>query len=73
VNELAERVGITPQNISVLKTGRAKGIRFNTLEKLCLVLDCQPGELLAFESPAVGAELDRTQRQSDSWLNASRS
>jgi putative transcriptional regulator len=56
VNELAERVGITPQNLSVLKTGRAKGIRFNTLEKLCEALDCQPGDLLAFESPASSGE-----------------
>jgi putative transcriptional regulator len=56
VNELAERVGITPQNLSVLKTGRAKGIRFNTLEKLCEALDCQPGDLLAFEHPEKGAE-----------------
>jgi putative transcriptional regulator len=54
VNELAERVGITPQNLSVLKTGRAKGIRFNTLEKLCEALACQPGDLLAFENSAVG-------------------
>ena len=50
VNELAQLVGITPQNLSVLKTGRAKGIRFNTLEKLCEALDCQPGDLLAFEN-----------------------
>jgi putative transcriptional regulator len=49
LNDLAERVGITPQNLSVLKTGRAKAIRFTTLEKLCAVLDCQPGDLLAFE------------------------
>jgi len=56
VNELAERVGITPQNLSVLKTGRAKGIRFNTLEKLCEALDCQPGDLLAFEKPAADAD-----------------
>ena len=54
VNELAERVGITPQNLSVLKTGRAKGIRFNTLEKICEVLDCQPGDLLAYEPAAAG-------------------
>jgi putative transcriptional regulator len=49
LNELAELVGITPQNLSVLKTGRAKAIRFTTLEKLCEVLDCQPGDLFAFE------------------------
>ncbi len=49
LNELAEAVGITPQNLSVLKTGRAKAIRFSTLEKLCEVLRCQPGDLLEFE------------------------
>jgi len=55
LNELAERVGITAQNLSVLKTGRAKAIRFGTLEKLCEVLDCQPGDLFAFENPAAEA------------------
>jgi len=55
LNTLAERVGITPQNLSVLKTGRAKAIRFSTLELLCEVLECQPGDLLAFEkTPARG-------------------
>jgi putative transcriptional regulator len=49
LNTLAEQVGITPQNLSVLKTGRAKAIRFSTLEKLCECLDCQPGDLLMFE------------------------
>lgn len=49
LNTLAERVGITPQNLSVLKTGRAKAIRFGTLELLCEVLECQPGDLLTFE------------------------
>lgn len=49
VNTLAEKVGITPQNLSVLKTGRAKAIRFSTLEALCEALDCQPGDILAFE------------------------
>jgi putative transcriptional regulator len=57
LNELAERVGITAQNLSVLKTGRARAIRFSTLEKLCEVLECQPGDLFAFEGPASrGAE-----------------
>jgi putative transcriptional regulator len=55
LNELAERVGITAQNLSVLKTGRARAIRFGTLEKLCEVLDCQPGDLFAFENPAADA------------------
>ncbi len=55
LNELAERVGITAQNLSVLKTGRARAIRFSTLEKLCEVLECQPGDLFAFEAPAGSA------------------
>ena len=52
LNELAEKVGITPQNLSVLKTGKARAIRFSTLEKLCEVLECQPGDLFAFEGAA---------------------
>ncbi len=55
LNELAERVGITPQNLSVLKTGRARAVRFSTLEKLCEVLACQPGDLFAFEPPDANA------------------
>ncbi|HTU50416.1 MAG TPA: helix-turn-helix transcriptional regulator [Acidobacteriaceae bacterium] len=49
LNALAELVGITAQNLSVLKAGRARAIRFSTLERLCEVLDCQPGDLLSFE------------------------
>jgi len=56
LNELAERVGITPQNLSVLKTGKARAIRFSTLEKLCEVLECQPGDLFAFEPGVAAAE-----------------
>jgi putative transcriptional regulator len=48
LNDLAAKVGITPQNLSVLKTGRAKAIRFSTLEKICSALDCQPGDILVF-------------------------
>jgi len=44
--ELAEAIGITEQNLSRLKSGKAKGIRFETLSKICAVLDCQPGDLL---------------------------
>ena len=44
--ELADKVGITEQNISVLKSGKVKGIRFETLAKICQALDCQPGDLL---------------------------
>jgi putative transcriptional regulator len=47
---LAERIGITPANLAVLKNGRAKAVRFNTLEALCIALDCQPGDLLRWEA-----------------------
>ena len=50
VGELADRVGITPANLAVLKNGRAKAVRFATLAALCEVLDCQPGDLLRFEA-----------------------
>ncbi|MCB0728823.1 MAG: helix-turn-helix transcriptional regulator [Ignavibacteria bacterium] len=46
--ELAEILGITPANLSILKTGKAKGIRFNTLEEICKALNCQPGDILEF-------------------------
>lgn len=49
VTELAEKVGITIANISVLKNGKAKAIRFSTLEAVCTALDCQPGDILAME------------------------
>ncbi|MEU3551738.1 helix-turn-helix transcriptional regulator [Streptomyces longwoodensis] len=49
VGELAERVGITPANLAVLKNGRAKAVRFTTLAALCEVLECQPGDLLRWE------------------------
>lgn len=59
LNTLAELVGITAQNLSVLKTGKAKAIRFDTLEKICAVLACQPGDLLAFSGePVVADERD---------------
>ena len=67
LNELADRVGITAQNLSVLKTGKAKAIRFSTLEKLCEVLRCQPGDLFAFESPSAAADaaIDRARSSQD--------
>lgn len=49
-NELAEEIGITPQNLSVLRSGRAKAIRFSTLSAICQVLECQPGDILAFDA-----------------------
>ena len=47
--ELAAKIGITPANLSILKTGKAKAIRFSTLEAICDVLDCQPGNILEFK------------------------
>ena len=52
--ELAEAVGITEQNISLLKSGKVKGVRFETLAKICAYLDCQPGDLLEYEPDADG-------------------
>ncbi|MGI5370015.1 transcriptional regulator [Streptomyces sp. A244] len=69
VGELAERVGITPANLAVLKNGRAKAVRFSTLAALCEVLECQPGDLLRWETeepagptagPASGSAVDST-------------
>jgi putative transcriptional regulator len=54
VGELADRVGITPANLAVLKNGRARAVRFATLAALCEALDCQPGDLLRYESEDVG-------------------
>lgn len=48
--QLAELVGITEQNVSLLKSGKVKGVRFETLEKICEVLECQPGEILMYEA-----------------------
>jgi len=50
--ELAERIGITEVNVSLLKSGRVKGVRFETLEKICEVLDCQPGDILEYRPDA---------------------
>ena len=47
--ELAEKIGITPANLSILKTNKAKAIRFSTLDKICEVLNCSPGEILAYQ------------------------
>ena len=52
LNELSDKVGVTPSNLSILKTGKAKGVRFSTLEKLCEALDCQPAELMEYLPPA---------------------
>ena len=54
LTELAERVDITLANLSILKTGKARAIRFSTLESICAALDCQPGDLMAFDPQAPG-------------------
>ena len=51
LNELSERVDLTLANLSILKTGKAKAVRFSTLEAICKVLDCQPGDLLEYAKP----------------------
>jgi len=51
--ELAERIGITEQNVSLLKSGKVKGVRFDTLERICEVLQCQPGDILEYRSQAM--------------------
>ncbi|MEN6293975.1 MAG: helix-turn-helix transcriptional regulator [Methanobacterium sp.] len=53
VTELSERVGITMANISILKNGRAKAIRFSTLAKICEALECQPGDILEYKSDEI--------------------
>ena len=52
LNELSERVGLTLANLSILKTGKAKAIRFSTLEAICEVLDCQPADILEYKKEA---------------------
>lgn len=47
--ELAEKIGVSPVNLSILKTGKAKGIRFMTLDRICKALDCKPGDILEYE------------------------
>lgn len=49
VGELSEQIGITPANVSILKNGRAKAVRFTTLDAICKALDCQPGDILEWE------------------------
>ena len=49
LNELSEHIGLTTVNLSLLKNGKVKGIRFNTLESICRVLDCQPGDILEYK------------------------
>ena len=59
LTQLAERIDITLANLSILKTGKARAIRFSTLEAICTVLDCQPGDLLLFQPDSGGSEHSR--------------
>ena len=59
LTELAERVDITLANLSILKTGKARAIRFSTLEAICAALNCQPGDLLEFQPETVATEQAR--------------
>ena len=55
LNELSQKVGITLANLSVLKTGKAKAVRFSTLEAICKVLECQPGDILEYRDDDIAA------------------
>ena len=59
LTELAERIDITLANLSILKTGKARAIRFSTLEAICVALDCQPGDLLGFHPDSDAANRSR--------------
>ena len=65
LTELGDRVGITLANLSILKTGKAKAIRFSTLEALCRELNCQPGDILASATTGGEQRLDRRSHRSD--------
>lgn len=60
--ELSELIGITEQNVSLLKSGKVKGIRFETLEKICAALECQPGDILEYRAAEVRPEKNPTRR-----------
>ena len=63
LTELADRVGMTLANLSILKTGKARAIRFSTLEAVCAALDCQPGDLLRFEGEEAPRERQEPARK----------
>jgi len=68
LNTLAAIVGITVQNLSVLKTGKARAIRFDTLEKICSILNCQPGDILAYTPDAATGTHDQSRDQECSLM-----
>lgn len=61
LGELAERIDITPANLSILKNGKARAIRLSTLEAICRELECQPGDVLEFRPDAAGANTKQTE------------
>ena len=63
LTELADRTGMALPNLSILKTGKARAIRFSTLEAICEALDCQPGDILAFASGAAGRQVSALARR----------
>ena len=65
LTELSERVGITLANLSILKTGKARAVRFSTLEAICRALDCQPGDLLVYDGSS-GADIESESNDTDS-------
>jgi putative transcriptional regulator len=65
LTDLSEKVGVTLANLSIRKTGKAKAIRFSTLTALCRVLECQPGELLAYEPSEADVEQDTVESDAD--------
>ena len=62
-SELAQQVGITPSNLSILKTGKAKAVRFSTLEAICQALHCQPGDLLEYRGDDTDSPEEATNEQ----------
>ncbi|WP_219815687.1 helix-turn-helix transcriptional regulator [Arthrobacter sp. SX1312] len=72
VGEFADRIGLTPANVAVLKNGRAKAVRFSTLEAMCRVLDCQPGDLLEWVDEVDEPDLAQSSHASHSTDDRSR-
>jgi putative transcriptional regulator len=68
--ELAERIGLTEANVSLLKSGKVKGVRFDTLEKLCAVLRCQPGDLLEYQPQDAKTLLRTAEAEGDEQVPA---
>jgi len=65
LTELSDRIGITLANLSVLKTGKARAIRFSTLDAICEALECQPGDILEFRESGESGERERDRNQKD--------